>query len=61
MKRFAMACIIVALCGSGCSDSPRNSGYIEEQPHTNTGTGGIGSGPTGTGGSEPADVRPATP
>ncbi|HET6882342.1 MAG TPA: hypothetical protein VFI31_19410 [Pirellulales bacterium] len=69
MKLCAIACIVTALFVNGCS-KPNSSatsirgttggGYMEEQPHTNTGTGGIGSGPTGTGGGEPADVNPAT-
>jgi hypothetical protein len=58
MRRLVLILVIAALFGSGCSDS-KSSGYIEQQPHTNTGTGGIGNGPTGSGGGEPADVNPS--
>ena len=66
MKRFAMVCLAAALAVTGCTKSQPSTarrtdspGFIEEEPHINTGTGGIGAGPTGTGGSQPTDEPPA--
>lgn len=64
--KFSLLILAAVVITVGCGKSPagtggrRTSGYIEEQPHVNTGTGGIGSGPTGTGGSEPADNYPSS-
>jgi hypothetical protein len=64
VMKFSLLILAAVVIAAGCGKSPartggsRTSGYIEEQPHVNTGTGGIGSGPTGTGGSEPADQSP---
>lgn len=64
---IAMLGLAVTLAGEGCSRSnstagstrePPGAGFTDEQPHVSTATGGIGSGPTGTQGSQPADVPP---
>ena len=51
--------LATVLVGVGCGKS-ENPGFIEEEPHISTGAGGFGSGPTGTGGSQPADHNPAS-
>lgn len=64
---LAMLGLAPALAGAGCSRSgaPADAngedarpGFTAEEPHVNSGAGGIGSGPTGTQGSHPADVPP---
>lgn len=64
--KYSIVVFVAALAMAGCSrsNSPTHTSratspaFVEEQPHVNTGTGGIGSGPTGTGGSEPTDQSP---
>lgn len=41
-----------AMVASGCNSTPADN---SESPDISTATGGFGSGPTGTGGGEPAD------
>ena len=64
---LAMLGLAPALGGAGCSrGAPADAhgdkarpGFTAEEPHVNSGAGGIGSRPTGTQGSQPADVPPA--
>lgn len=58
--KYLLIVLATVLVGLGCGKS-ENPGFIEEEPHVSTGAGGFGSGPTGTGGSQPADHNPASP
>ena len=59
MKCFLVIVLVVVLAQAGCGNS-EDPGFIEEEPHVSTGAGGFGSGPTGTGGSQPADHNPSS-
>ena len=57
--KYLLILLATVLAAAGCGSS-ENPGFSEEEPHVSTGAGGFGSGPTGTGGSQPADHNPSS-